>query len=55
MTLNKAKELVILLDNANIHKTNMVSKFVNDSNIRLINIPPYEPFFESSRKNSFIC
>ena len=43
MTLNEAKELVILLDNASIHKTKMVSKFVNDSKIRLITIPPYEP------------
>ena len=43
MALSEAKELVILLDNANIHKTTMVSKFVYDSKIRLITIPPYEP------------
>ena len=43
MTLNETKELLILLDNASIHKTKMVSKFVYDSNIRLITIPPYEP------------
>ena len=40
---NETKKLVIILDNASIHKTEMVLKFVNDSKIRLITIPPYEP------------
>ena len=37
------KRFFIILDNASIHKTHEVSKFVSDSKIRMLTIPPYEP------------
>ena len=37
------RRFFIIQDNSNIHKTREVSKFVSDSKIRVLTIPPYEP------------
>ena len=37
------RRFFIILDNASIHKTREVLKFVSDSKIRVLTIPPYEP------------
>ena len=41
--LDETRVLAIILDNASIHKTKNVMKFITDSNIPMITIPPYEP------------
>jgi len=38
------KRIVIILDNASIHKSKMVKKYLNKHrNIRLYHLPPYSP------------
>ena len=41
--LSETKRLIIVLDNASIHKTCNAIKFIVDSKIPMITIPPYEP------------
>ena len=43
MNSNKIRPLIIVLDNASIHKTEKALKFIVDSKIPMITIPPYEP------------
>ena len=40
---DEVKRLVIVLDNSSIHKTKEAVKFIVDSKIQMITIPPYEP------------
>ena len=44
------KELIIILENVSSHKTKMVSKFVENSKIMMLTIPPYEPFLNPAEK-----
>ena len=44
---DETKRLVIVLDNASIHKTYKVIKFIVGSKVPMITIPPYEPCLNS--------
>ena len=43
MNSNEIRQLIIVLDNSSIHKTEKTLKFIIDSKIQMITIPPYEP------------
>ena len=43
VNLDETRPLVIILVNASIHKTKDAIKFITDSNIPMITIPPNEP------------
>ena len=43
LSSQEISKFVIIMDNASIHKTHEVSKFILDSKIRAVTIPPYEP------------
>ena len=44
MNLDETRTLAIVLDNTSIHKTKDAIKFITDSNIPMITIPPYVPY-----------
>ena len=44
------RRFFIILDNASIHKTREVSKFVSDKKIRVLTIPPYNPYLNPVEK-----
>ena len=44
------KELILVLDNASTYKTKMVSKFVENSKIMILTIPPYKPSLNPAEK-----
>ena len=50
ISLDEIRVLAIVLDNASIHKTKNVIKFITDSNIPMITIPPYEPSLNLVKK-----
>ena len=43
-------KLVLIMDNAKIHKTDIVNKFWRDSGILAVTIPPYSPFCNPCEK-----
>ena len=53
LNLDKTRPLVIVLDNASIHKTKEAIKFIIDSKIPMITIPPYEPSLNPVEKLIF--
>ena len=50
---DEVKRLVIVLDNSSIHKTKEAVKFIVDSKIPIIAIPPYEPSLNPVEKFIF--
>ena len=41
--MHSEKDVILAVDNSTIHKTKDAIKFITDSNIPMITIPPYEP------------
>ena len=50
ISLDETRILAIVLDNASIYKTKNVMKFITDSNIPMITIPPNEPSLNLVKK-----
>lgn len=40
---NKKKRLILIVDNASIHKSKNVQKYCRERNIKLVYLPPYSP------------
>jgi putative transposase len=41
--IEKKKWIILILDNASIHKTKRVKDYCKKNNIRLVYLPPYSP------------
>ena len=50
MNSNEIRQLMIVLDDVSIHKTKKALKFIVDSKIPMITIPPFEPSFNPVEK-----